>query len=415
MADVKITQFDDAGTLDGTEKIYLVRGATDYNTTTDAIKARVKGDIVNNLTSGGATKFASAETVKKLDTEKANKATQVIAGNGLTGGGDFSADRTINAESADDGIIVNTDNIKLNIINDLVTSSATRPISATQAKLLYDSYLESLPNVGIAVQQSGDGSASTTINIYTLVATTATITGGTFSGGLTTMAIPARTNTDVAFSLSLSEGLIRIKGLSKINSVTTPTNAPILAREAAWVLPSVMTYFYCTGSNTLSGVLSLPSVMTYFRCFGSNTLSGVLSLPSVMTYFRCEGSNTLTGVLSLPPVMTSFSCTGSNTLTGVLSLPSVMTYFLCIGSNTLTYPSAGVNIFSTTFVRFFIRPQSTWTSAMTDAVLIDAAATVTTTSGEKVFDIRGNAGARTSASDSAKAYLEGIGFTIFTN
>ena len=313
------------------------------------------------------------------------------------------------------------------IYNGLDKTEAGFALDARQAKLLYDSYLESLPNVGIAVQQSGDGSASTTMSVYTLIATTATITGGTFSGGLTTMAIPARTNTNVIFSLSLSKGLIQIKGLSKINSVTTPTNAPILAREAAWVLPSVMTYFscggsntlsgvlslpfvmttfICTGSNTLSGVLSLPSVMTYFSCGGSNTLSGVLSLPSVMTYFICTGSNTLSGVLSLPSVMTRFQCTGSNTLSGVLSLPSVMTYFECggsntltgvlslpsvmtsfecYGSNTLTYPSAGVNVFSTTFRRFYIRTQSTWTSAMTDAVLIDAAATITTASDEKII------------------------------
>jgi len=52
---------------------------------------------------------------------------------------------------------------------------------------------------------------------------------------------------------------------------------------------------------------------------------------------------------------------------------------------------------------------------MTDAVLIDAAATITTASTEKQFDIRGNAGARTSASDSAKTYLESIGFSVLTN
>ena len=79
MADVKITQFDDAGTLSGTEKLYVVRGATDYNTTPDAIKARVKGDIVNDLTTGGATKFASAETVKTLDGAKVDK----VAGKSL--------------------------------------------------------------------------------------------------------------------------------------------------------------------------------------------------------------------------------------------------------------------------------------------------------------------------------------------
>ena len=39
---------------------------------------------------------------------------------------------------SDDGITVNADNIKLNIVNDLVTTSATRPLSATQGKKLQD-------------------------------------------------------------------------------------------------------------------------------------------------------------------------------------------------------------------------------------------------------------------------------------
>ncbi|HHX36916.1 MAG TPA: polysaccharide deacetylase family protein, partial [Clostridiaceae bacterium] len=76
--------------------------------------------------------------VDTADALKADKATQIIAGAGLTGGGDLSENRTINVVSADDGITVNADNIKLNIVNDLVTTSATRPLSATQGKKLQD-------------------------------------------------------------------------------------------------------------------------------------------------------------------------------------------------------------------------------------------------------------------------------------
>jgi hypothetical protein len=76
--------------------------------------------------------------VDTADALKADKATQIIAGAGLTGGGDLSSNRTINVVSADDGITVNADNIKLNIVNDLVTTSATRALSATQGKKLQD-------------------------------------------------------------------------------------------------------------------------------------------------------------------------------------------------------------------------------------------------------------------------------------
>ena len=60
-------------------------------------------------------------------------------------------------------------------------------------------------------------------------------------------------------------------------------------------LPSVLTYFICTGSNTVSGdIANLPSSLTYFFCSGSNTVSGdIANLPSSLTYFRCSGSNTI--------------------------------------------------------------------------------------------------------------------------
>lgn len=63
---------------------------------------------------------------------------QIIAGAGLTGGGSLATDRTINVVSADDGIIVNADSIKLNIVNDYTTGSSTRPISAVKVKNLYE-------------------------------------------------------------------------------------------------------------------------------------------------------------------------------------------------------------------------------------------------------------------------------------
>lgn len=74
--------------------------------------------------------------LKSLVDSKANKTIQVIAGNGLVGGGDLSTNRTLNIASADDGITVNADNIKLNIVDNATTDSATRAGSAKQIKLL---------------------------------------------------------------------------------------------------------------------------------------------------------------------------------------------------------------------------------------------------------------------------------------
>ena len=67
---------------------------------------------------------------------KADKTTSVIAGAGLTGGGDLSANSTFNVASANDGITVNADNIQLNAVNNLTSTSTTQPLAANQGNVL---------------------------------------------------------------------------------------------------------------------------------------------------------------------------------------------------------------------------------------------------------------------------------------
>ncbi|MGL5963056.1 MAG: gp53-like domain-containing protein [Fusobacteriaceae bacterium] len=74
--------------------------------------------------------------ISNLSIEKADKTTQIIAGKGLIGGGDLSSNRTFDIASYDEGIIVNDDNIKLNIVDDLITGGVKRPLSAEQGKVL---------------------------------------------------------------------------------------------------------------------------------------------------------------------------------------------------------------------------------------------------------------------------------------
>ncbi len=105
-------------------------------------------------------------------------------------------------------------------------------------------------------------------------------------------------------------------------------------------IPKGLTYFDCSGTNTITGGLSsLPGGMAYFDCSGSNTITGNLSgLPRGMTNFTCSGSNTVAGNLSsLPTGLASFNCQGNNTVAGNLSsLPTGLTYFSCRGNNTIT-------------------------------------------------------------------------------
>ncbi len=83
-----------------------------------------------------------------LGKNKADKTIQILAGNGLSGGGDLTNNRTLNIISIDDGIVINPDNIKLNIVDSLSSSSTTRPLSANAGKLAYNKGVEAL-NKGI--------------------------------------------------------------------------------------------------------------------------------------------------------------------------------------------------------------------------------------------------------------------------
>lgn len=73
---------------------------------------------------------------------KSDKVRNVIAGTGLTGGGDLSADRTLNVVSANDGITINVDNIQLNTVDNVTSTSTTQPLAANQGKVLNDNLVQ---------------------------------------------------------------------------------------------------------------------------------------------------------------------------------------------------------------------------------------------------------------------------------
>lgn len=92
---------------------------------------------------------------------------QLIAGKGLTGGGNLTQDRTVNVASANDGIIVNEDNIQLNPVTNLSNSSTTRALAANQGLILDNK------DVGIVGGRNGKFplSSATKGSIYLLEST----------------------------------------------------------------------------------------------------------------------------------------------------------------------------------------------------------------------------------------------------
>lgn len=112
-------------------------------------KAKLDGiDIATDLVQEGEKdkwNKASTEATQALEkagqnasaiTTKADKTTQVIAGNGLQGGGDLTANRTLSVKADGDSIVVGASGIKVDVVNDLASESTTKALGASQGKAL---------------------------------------------------------------------------------------------------------------------------------------------------------------------------------------------------------------------------------------------------------------------------------------
>jgi hypothetical protein len=263
------------------------------------------------------------------------------------------------------------------------------------------------------------------------------------SGGTSGTNIPMLSN--IVFSPIINYCSIAIDN-SISNKLTIPFACTYFVLQGSntvsgtLTIPSGCTIFSLQGSNTVDGTLTIPSVCTFFQLGGNNTVNGTLSIPSGCTYFYIAGNNTVSGQLSIPSACTTFQLYGNNTVSGTLTIPSGCTYIALQGYNTVSYnltntPDAtkyinlssanggnytyntlsGQKTWAQNMREVYVRPMSgVWTSAMTDALLIDLSL-VTTWTNEKTIDFRGNCGARTSASNSAVATLQSYGVTVLTN
>lgn len=139
--------------------------------------------------------------------------TQVIAGNGLVGGGALSGDITLNIASADDSITVSENDIKLNIVDDLTTDSATRAGSARQLKVLDESKLGKTEKAQSATTaDSCTGNSATATKLQT--ARTIKVTG----------AVIGQANFDGSAEANIVTTLSNLEG-NKVTALTGYTKA----------------------------------------------------------------------------------------------------------------------------------------------------------------------------------------------
>ena len=117
---------------------------------------------------------------------KALKTITVTAGNGLTGGGTLAANMTINVVSANDGIKVNADNIQLQTVNNLTSTSTTKPLSAAQGKTIWDFLNDLFEKVNIGTDTAPVYAIKTKYGFYSdsfVSAKGLNADGGTSGGG----------------------------------------------------------------------------------------------------------------------------------------------------------------------------------------------------------------------------------------
>ena len=97
------------------------------------------GDVLrwNSTTLRFETFNITSALSNKVDTSRS-----ITAGDGLTGGGSLTEDRTININPADDSLTVTADNIKVNTNNTLTSTSTTQPLSANQGKVLNEKVVQ---------------------------------------------------------------------------------------------------------------------------------------------------------------------------------------------------------------------------------------------------------------------------------
>jgi hypothetical protein len=119
---------------------------------------------------------------------------------------------------------------------------------------------------------------------------------------------------------------------------------------------------------------------------------------------------------NLPSSLTDFSCSGSNTVSGDLTnLPSGLTYFSCHGSNTVSDYTTP-HTWSTKPATFVLVPVGAGglSESEIDNLLIDFDADLVWASGN-VITLTGTNAARSAASDAAVTNMINEGCTITTN
>jgi len=202
---------------------------TNSATFTDGVKTKLNTESVVS----SSAQVDHDQTTNFVGNEHIDHTTVTLtAGNGLTGGGDITTSRTFNVASANNGIVVNADNIELD-------TASTTFTTGVKSKLNTDGVVSS--SIQIDHDQTTNFSADehfTQANITTV---------GTVTVGSVTAILPSGTVSSSAFS-SPSQGTVR----ATVNGVQTDVDTGLQTGDSPQ-----FTNLTLTGNATINGDLTV--------------------------------------------------------------------------------------------------------------------------------------------------------------
>ena len=202
---------------------------TNSATFTDGVKTKLNTESVVS----SSVQVDHDQTTNFVTNEHIDHSTVTLtAGTGLTGGGDITTSRTFNVASANNGIVVNADNIELD-------TASTTFTTGVKSKLNTDGVVSS--SIQIDHDQTTNFSADehfTQANITTV---------GTVTVGSVTAILPSGTVSSSAFS-SPSQGTVR----ATVNGVQTDVDTGLQTGDSPQ-----FTNLTLTGNATINGDLTV--------------------------------------------------------------------------------------------------------------------------------------------------------------
>ena len=234
-------------------------------------------------------------------------------------------------------------------------------------------------------------------------------------GTTSSYALNSESNTSVskAYAVGALRPIVMLGKLTRVECVGQAFGGRL------WANLRSLTYLDCGGCSLLTGdIAALPQSLTYLDCGDCSLLTGDISaLPQSLRGLYCGGCSLLTGdIAAMPQSLTYLYCGGCSLLTGnIAALPQSLTLLYCGGCSPTYSTVSGTRVWATGLrgVWIAVTTVGLWTSAMTDALLIDLSGT--TFLGEKQVQIGGNCASPTSAAADAIDSLIEQGVSVNTN